>query len=289
MAIDLVTKFQPYVDEQFKNESKRDLFTNRDFTWEGAHTIKVYKISTSPMNDYDRGWEKKEENWSRFGPVAGLDATTEAFTLNKDRSFTFAIDKLDQDETAQQLSAASALARQNREVVIPEVDSYAYSVMASNAGHKPAAVALTAENIFEEITKASQALDDAEVPETGRVLLVTPAAYTLMKKSPDITLDSDVGQEMRLKGVIANLDGAAVVKVPSVRLPADFGFMLAHPVATVAPVKLEDFRIHQDPPGISGSLVEGRICYGAFVLDNKTEAIYYQALPAAASKTASKG
>ena len=43
MAIDLVTKFQPYVDEQFKNESKRDLLTNQDFTWEGAHTIKIYK------------------------------------------------------------------------------------------------------------------------------------------------------------------------------------------------------------------------------------------------------
>ena len=289
MAIDLVTKFQPYTDEQFSTESKKSLLTNQDFDWIGAHSIKIYKISTSPMNDYDRFGEKKEENWSRFGPVAGLDATTEEFNLNKDRSFTFAIDKLDADETAQQLAAASALARQNREVVIPEVDSYTYGVMASNAGHKPAAVALTAENIFEEITKASQALDDAEVPETGRVLVVTPATYTLMKKSPDITLDSDVGQDMRLKGVIANLDGAAVVKVPAVRLPADFGFMLAHPVATVAPTKLEDFRIHQDPPGISGSLVEGRICYGAFVLENKTKAIYYQALPAVASKTASKG
>ena len=289
MSIELVTKFQPYVDELFKNESKRDLLTNQDFDWIGAHSIRIYKISTSDMYDYQRNGPAPEGQWSRFGPIKDLDATTEEFNLNKDRSFTFAVDKLDTDETAQQLAAASALARQNREVVIPEVDSYTYGVMASNAGHKPAAVALTAENIFEEITKASQALDDAEVPETGRVLLVTPAAYTLMKKSPDITLDSDVGQEMRLKGVIANLDGAAVVKVPAVRLPADFGFMLAHPVATVAPTKLEDFRIHQDPPGISGSLVEGRICYGAFVLDNKTKAIYYQALPAAASKTASKG
>lgn len=288
MPIDLATKFQPYTDEQFSTQSKKALLTNQDFDWTGAHTIKVYKITTSAMNDYGRKGPA-EGQWSRYGAVAALDATTEEFTLKKDRSFTFAIDKLDADETAQQLAAASALARQNREVVIPEVDSYTYGVMASNAGHKPAAVALTAENIFEEITKASQALDDAEVPETGRVLLVTPAAYTLMKKSPDITLDSDVGQEMRLKGVIANLDGAAVVKVPAVRLPADFGFMLAHPVATVAPTKLEDFRIHQDPPGISGSLVEGRICYGAFVLDNKTKAIYYQALPAAASKTASKG
>ena len=173
------------------------------------------------------------------------------------------------------------VARQNREVVLPEVDAYTYGVLCANAGHKPDAVTLTAENIFEEITKASQALDDAEVPETGRVLLVTPAIYTLMKLSKAITLDSDVGQEMRLKGVISMMDGAAVVKVPTVRLPKDFGFMLAHPSATVAPTKLEDFRIHQDPPGISGALVEGRICYGAFVLDNKAKGIYYQALAAA--------
>lgn len=289
MAIDLVTKFQPYTDEQFSTESKKSLLTNQDFDWIGAHSIRIYKVSTSDMYDYQRNGPVPEGQWSRFGPIKDLDATTEEFNLNKDRSFTFAVDKLDTDETAQQLAAASALARQNREVVIPEVDAYTYGVMASNAGHKPTALALTASNIFEEVTKASLALDDAEVPETGRVLVVTPATYALMKKSPDITIDSDVGQDMRLKGVIANLDGAAVVKVPAVRLPADFGFMLAHPVATVAPTKLEDFRIHQDPPGISGSLVEGRICYGAFVLDNKTKAIYYQALPAVASKTASKG
>lgn len=282
MAIDLVTKFAPYTDEQFAAESKKSLLTNNDFDWTGAHTIKVYMISTSAMNDYNRNGPVHEGQWSRFGPIADLDATTEEMTLNKDRSFTFAIDKLDTDETAQQLAGASALARQNREVVIPEVDSYTYGVMAANAGHKPAAISLSAETIFGEITKASLALDDAEVPETGRVLLVTPTVYTMMKQSPDITLDSDVGQEMRLRGVISVLDGASVVKVPAVRLPENFGFMLAHPSATVAPTKLEDFRIHQDPPGISGALVEGRIVYGAFVLDNKAKAIYYQALPAAA-------
>lgn len=282
MAIDLVTKFAPYTDEQFKNESKKSLLTNDDFDWTGAHTVKIYKVSTSTMNDYKRNGPVPDGQWSRFGPIADLDATTEEMSLNKDRSFTFAIDKLDTDETAQQLAGASALSRQNREIIIPEVDAYTYGVMAANAGHKPAALALTAANIFEEITKASLALDDAEVPETGRVLLVTPAVYTLMKQSPDITLDSDVGQEMRLRGVISMMDGASVVKVPAVRLPADFGFLMAHPSATVAPTKLEDFRIHQDPPGISGALVEGRIVYGAFVLDNKANAIYYQALPAAA-------
>lgn len=282
MSIELVARFEPYVDEQFKNESKRDLLTNHDFDWTGAHTIKVYKVTTSTMNDYDRSGTG--ENWSRYGAIEALSATTQEMTLTRDRSFTFAIDKLDQDETAQQLAAASALARQNREVVIPEVDAYTYSVMCANAGHKPAAVDLTADTIYGEILKASEALDDAEVPEVNRALLVTPATYALMKKSPDVVLDTDVGQDMRLRGVIGILDGAAVVKVPAVRLPKDFGFMLCHPSAAVCPVKLEDFGIHQDPPGISGSLIEGRICYDTFVLDNKKSAIYYQAQPASSGK-----
>ena len=109
------------------------------------------------------------------------------------------------------------------------------------------------------------------------MLVVTPAVYALMKKSPDIIMETDVAQDMRLRGVIGFVDGISVLKVPAVRLPADFGFMVAHSCATVAPVKLETFNIHRDPPGISGALVEGRICYDAFVLDNKAKAIYYQA------------
>lgn len=278
MAIDLVTKFAPYTDEMFKNESKKSLLTNNDFDWTGAHTIKIYKITTTAMNDYDRAGTGSGAKGSRYGTVASLSTSTEEMTLTKDRSFTFAIDKLDTDETAQQLAAASALARQQREVIIPEVDKYVYNVICTGAGTKPAAVELTAENIYTEILKASQTLDDAEIPETGRILIVTPATYLLMKQCKDITMETEIGNDMRLKGVVSNLDGANVVKVPASRLPEDFGFLLAHPSATVAPTKLEDYKIHQDPPGISGSLVEGRICYDAFVLDNKKKALYYQAL-----------
>ena len=280
MAIDLVTKFQPYTDEQFATESKKTLLTNQDFTWTGAHTVKVYKVSTASMNDYGRSGPA-EGNWSRYGAAEGLDATMEEFTLKKDRSFTFAIDKLDADETAMQLAAASALARQNREVVIPEVDAYTYGVMCENAGNKPDAKALTAANIYAEILAASEALDDAEAPETGRVLVVTPSTYAIMKQSKDIVMETNIGSELRLQGVIGILDGMNVQKIPANRLPAGFGFMVAHPCATVAPVKLEDYTIHNNPPGISGDLVEGRICYDAFVLENKANAIYYQAQPVA--------
>ena len=277
MSITLVEKFAPYTDEIFTKGSKKSLLTNNDFDWTGAHTVKVYKVTTSGMNDYGRNGPAVG-NWSRYGAVGSLDATTEEMTLTKDRSFTFAIDKLDRDETLQQVAAASALARQQRAVVVPEVDSHVYGVMCTKAGNKPAALELTKTNIYEEILKGSEALDDALVPDTERVLVVTPAVYTMMKLSADIVMDSDIGQDMRIKGVISMLDGLAVVRVPASRLPAKFGFMIAHPCATVAPTKLEDYNVHEDPPGISGSLVEGRICYDAFVLDNKTKAIYYQAI-----------
>lgn len=283
MAISLITQFLPYVDELFSTESKKSLLTNNDFDWTGAHTVKVYKVGTSEMTDYNRN-PQEGFTGSRYGTIKDLDATTEEFTLKKDRSFTFAIDKLDTDETAQQLAAASALARQQRQVVIPEVDAYTYGVMCTGAGHKPAAITITAENIYDEIIKGNNALDNAEVPETGRYLTVTPDVYVLMKKCRDIVMETDIANELRIKGVIAMIDGLSVIKIPATRLPADFGFMIAHPCACVSPVKLEDFKIHVDPPGISGSLVEGRICYDAFVLENKAKAIYYQAKAAAAKQ-----
>ena len=275
MAINLATKFLPYVDEKFSTESKKSLLTNQDFDWTGAKTVKVYKVSTSEMNDYDR--PGTGGNWSRYGQVDGLDAVTEEFTLKKDRSFTFAIDKLDSDETVRNLQAASALERQIREKVVPEVDAYVYGVMCENAGTKPAAKGLTKTDIYTDILAANQALDNAEVPETGRILVVTPDVYVLLKQCKDITMETDIGNDLRIKGVIAMIDGAMVIKVPKNRLPEKFGFMIAHPCATVAPTKLEDYKIHEDPPGISGSLVEGRIAYDAFVLENKAKAIYYQA------------
>lgn len=275
MAIQLVSKYLPYVDEVFTQDSKKDLLTNNDFSFDGAKQVKLYKVSTSEMNDYGRTGAA-DGNWSRYGSVENLDATTETAELTHDRSFTFVIDKLDSDQTGKVLAGATALARQLRQVVIPEVDKAIYATMCDKAGYKPAAVKLTAANIYDEIIKASAALDNALVPETERVLTVTPDVYLLMKKCKDITMETETGTDMRVKGVISNLDGALVIKTAAARLPENFGFMLSHKSACCAPVQLEDYRMHEDPPGISGSLVEGRICYDAYVFENKTKAIYYQ-------------
>ena len=274
MAINLVTKFQPYVDEAFTAGSKASMLTNKDFNWSGAHTIKIHKVNTVPMSDYDRAGTG--ENASRYGALGKVENTIEEMTLTKDRSFAFVIDTLDNDETDGVLSAAAALGRQQREVIIPEVDTYVYSVMTANAGTKVTSVTLTSNNLYDEIIQATETMDNNDVPDTGRILTVTPATYRLLKKCPDLDIDCYITADQKAKGVVGMIDGMDVVKLPAKRLPAKFGFMIAHPVATVAPTKLEEYRTHDNPPGISGKLVEGRIVYDAFVLDNKKMAIYYE-------------
>lgn len=277
MSIELTKKFAPYTDELFSSESKLSLLTNTDFDWTGAHSVMIWKISTVAMNNYNRTIaDEEDKNFSRYGEIKDLNAQTEEMLLSRDRSFIFNVDKLDTDETAEQVEAGKALAREIREVVIPEVDTYTYAKMTAGAGEKTSGT-LTKESIYAAVLAGSQALDDAEAPDTERVLVTTPATYTLLKQAVEFD-KTDIGADMRIKGVVGMLDGMAVVKVPAARLPEKFGFMIAHPSATVAPVKLEDYGIHTDTVISSGSIVTGRIAYDAFVLENKKKAIYYYEL-----------
>lgn len=280
MSIELARKFAPYTDDLFKAESKLSLLTNQDFDWSGAHTVLVWKVFTVGLNDYSRNRyggssdPDSAESISRYGQLVDLSAQTEEMLLTRDRSFIFNVDKLDTDETADQVEAGKALARELREVVVPEVDTYTYAKMVASAGIKATPAALTSENVYSSILEGGKEMDDAEVPDTGRVLVVTPAVYALLKQAKEFDA-TDPGVDMRMKGVVGVLDGMNVVKVPAARLPEGFGFMIARPSATVAPVKLEDYGVHNDTVLSSGSIVTGRICYDAFVLDNKKNGIYY--------------
>lgn len=275
MAIDYVVKYPELgqlVDEKFKLGSKSDPVINKEYDFVGAKTIKVYSVGTVAMGDYTRSGS------NRYGAADELSTTLQEMTMTKDRAFTFTIDKMNEDETKGALSASTALARQLKEVVIPEIDTYRFATMATNAGIKATPAAIDKTTIYTQILAGTQALDDAEVPEEGRILVVTPAIYTLLKESDDFIKASELGMNIKITGQIGEFDGLPVLKVPSNRMPNKFGFMIAHPVATTAPVKLAEYKVHQDAPGISGSLVEGRVYYDAFVLKNKAKAIYYHAV-----------
>lgn len=277
MAINLAEKYSSLVDEKFTSVSKASLVTNRDYNFVGAHTIQIYSVGTAPMNDYGRN----TAGTSRYGTVNDLSTTLQEVTMEKDRSFTFAVDKMDEDETLGALNAGSALARQLREVITPEVDTYTYAKISASAGKTVNEQTITASNAYQSLIAGSEFLDESEVPAEGRVAVVTPKFMTFLKSDPQAVLETEVGQDMRVKGVIANMDGLTIQKVPSKYLPTGTNFIIVHPVATTLAIKLAEYKIHNNPQGVSGALVEGRIYYTVFVRNNKKNAIYVSTTEAA--------
>lgn len=277
--INLVSKFSPLVDERFEVESKTSLVVNKDYDFIGTHSIKIYTVDTAEMNDYGRNATMgtgENQVLSRYGVIKDLSTQIQEVSMEKDRSFTFVVDKEDQDETLQALNAGSALARQLREVVIPEVDTYTYKKMADNAGHTEYGKTITKQNAYTELTDATEYMDEKKVPAEGRVVIATPKFVKFLKQDENAVLDTEIGENMRIKGVIANMDGMYIQKVVSSLLPTGLNFMVAHKIATTQAIKLAEYKVHtgDSVPFVSGALVEGRIYYTAFVRNNKKDAIY---------------
>lgn len=127
-TIDYAKDYYGVIDEKFKETSKSDSVINKEFDFVGAKTVTVQTVSTSTMNDY------KRTGTNRYGSIEDLSVSSQEMTMEKDRSFTFAIDKMDNDETKRALEAGKSLARQLREVVVPEIDTYRFAKIAENVG-----------------------------------------------------------------------------------------------------------------------------------------------------------
>lgn len=270
MAVNLASKFSTKVDERFKLRSLTEIGINRDYDWTGVNTVSVYSIPTVAMNDYSR------TGLTRYGTAGELQDTKQDLTLAKDRSFTFTIDRGNHIEQMMVKEAGKALSRQINEVVIPEVDIYRLSTMSASAvaNSHTATAAITASNAYSSLLAGQESMSDNKVPLTQRVAFVTPSFYSFIKLDNSFIRDSESGQGMLKSGVVGTVDGVKIVVVPSSYFPANHAFILAHPAATVAASKLEDYKTHDNPPGVNGWLVEGRIIYDAFVLANKTAALY---------------
>ncbi|RFU70335.1 N4-gp56 family major capsid protein [Peribacillus saganii] len=270
MAVNLASKYEKKVDERFKLKSVTQVAVNTDYDWNGVDTIKVYSIPTVGMNNYTKS------GTNRYGTAAELDNTVQTMLLTRDRSFTFTIDKANTQDTGGTMEAGKALARQVDEVIVPEIDIYRLATMSAAAvanGHTTTG-AVTKDNAYEAILTGTEKLDDDKVPVGGRVLFVTPGFYNLVKLSSDFIKSTDIAQKMLINGQVGEIDGMKVIKVPTSYMPANTPFLIAHPVATVGAQKLEDYKIHDNPPGINGKLIEGRKRYDAFVLENKKNALY---------------
>jgi N4-gp56 family major capsid protein len=271
MAVNLATKYSASVDERFKLKSLTEAATHQNYDWDGVKTVNVYSIATSAMNDYTR------TGTSRYGTPAELDDTVASYTLTRDRSFTFTIDQGNAKDTLNVREAGKALARQNDEVVVPEIDIYRlakWQAVAAANGGVPVAADITASNAYASFLTANAYLDDNKVPQEGRIAFATPKFYNFLKQDPTFIKSSEIAQNMLIKGQVGEVDGVKIVKAPTSYFPAKTPFIIVHNSAMCAPKKLQDYKIHENPPGINGNLVEGRIYYDAFILDSRKKAMY---------------
>jgi len=270
LAINLASKYSTKVDERFKLKSLTEPGINRDYDWSGVKTVSVWSIPTVPLNDYQR------TGLSRYGTANELQDEKQDMTLTQDRSFTFTIDRGNYNEQMMVKNAGKALARQIDEVIVPEIDTYRLAAMsaAAIAAGGTEAAAVTASNAYSSLLKAGEYMSDNKVPLQSRVAFVTPAFYSFIKLDNSFIRYGDSAQSMLKNGVVGEVDGVKIIVVPSSYFPANHAFIMAHPSATVAANKLEDYKTHDNPPGINGWLVEGRVIYDAFVLNNKKTALF---------------
>ena len=271
-SLNLASKFSTKVDERFTRESFAQLVLGNAYEFNGVETVKVYSIPTVAMTDYNRNGGN-----TRYGTANNLARNVQTMTVTKDRAFTFTIDKGDKLQSQMVMDAGRALSRQTSEVIIPEFDTYAFHKLAEAAQEvgNIGTTAATKSNAYELFLAANEKLSDNNVPEAGRIALCSYNYANLLKQDPAFSKQTESSQKMVHTGIIGEIDGVKIVKVPSSRLPAGCAFILTHPSAAVGPKQLNTYRIHQDPPGISGWLVEGRQIYDVFVLNEKKRAVYF--------------
>ena len=267
----LASKYSRSVDERFHRESQAMMALNNNYKFTGVQTVQVYSLPVVAMNDYQRTGS------SRYGQANDLSTNVQTMTVKRDRAFTFIIDKGDKIQSQMVSDAGKALSRQLREVCVPEFDAYVFKTLAAAATARGAMSSeeLTKDNAYSMFLAAMEHLGNHNVPDKGRVCFCSYRFANLLKQDPAFMKWGDSAQEMVQKGVIGEVDGCRIVKVPASRLPAGAAFILTHPLAATAPKQLNDYKVHDNPPGISGWLVEGRLIYDCFVLNEKADAVFY--------------
>lgn len=275
MAVNYASKYAGVVDERFKLKSLTTGIINGNFDWIGVKTVNVFSRDLATLNDY------KTSGSNRYGTPDELGNSEQEMTVSQDKSFTYTIDAASEQDTNGTMEAAATLAENIDNLVIPAMDTYRLGVITANA---PTAGTVSGENhiitnattksnAFEEFLACQEILDNDKAPQGGRIAVVTPSYHNKIKLDDNFTKWGDMSQKMMINGIVGMIDGVPTIKVPASYLPADVDFLITNPLVAPAPVKLQEFKINYNAPGISGALVEARVRYDCFVLDKKKDAI----------------
>ena len=272
MAMIYTELFADKIDERFTSEAVSQKIVNNDYSFVGAKTVKVTSINTVDNRDYNRN--------TGYGNADILQNSIQEMTLTKDRSFKMLLDKMDEDET--KIKAGEVLARQLRERVIPEIEKYRFeTILKSCDTNSQTVTGLTANNAYAKFLEAQEKLNDEDVPQ-NRIAYVIPEFLTKLKKDDNFIKASDIGQNIAINGLVGMVDGVPIVRVTKKWMEAKTGTpattkkyacLVGHNSATVAPVKLAEYRVVTDSENYSGTLFLGRFYYDCFVLNNKAKGL----------------
>ena len=272
MAMIYTELFADKIDERFTSEAVSQKIVNNDYSFVGAKTVKVTSINTVDNRDYNRN--------TGYGNADILQNSIQELTLTKDRAFKMLLAKMDEDEI--KIKAGEVLARQLRERVIPEIEKYRFeTILKSCDTNSQTVTGLTASNAYAKFLEAQEKLNDEDVPQ-NRIAYVIPEFLTKLKKDDNFIKASDIGQNIAINGLVGMVDGVPIVRVTKKWMEAKTGTpattkkyacLVGHNSATVAPVKLAEYRVVTDSENYSGTLFLGRFYYDCFVLNNKAKGL----------------
>lgn len=269
MAINYASKYSDIVDERFFKASFTQAAVNTNYDFAGVQTVNVYSIPIAAMNNYTMSGS------ARYGTPTELEDTVQELKMERDRSFTFTIDRRNYTDTMMTKEAGRALSRQLDEVVIPEVDTYRIGKMAATPG-TTRVTAITNTNAYSEFLTGVTTLLDAKAPIAGTFAFVGSNFYKQIRLDSSFIKASDMAQDMLVRGQVGSVEGIPIIHVPATYLGSGVEFIISNKIAVPSAQKIESYKIHDNPPGINGWLIEGRIYYDAWVLNNKKSAIYLQ-------------
>ena len=271
MAINLHVKYSDKMQEMFYQNSFIKGRLNNEHSFSGVRTVKVTTALTVPMVDYTRS------GTNRYGTPTDMQDVVQELTLSQDKGFSLVIDKGDNSDQSFMKSAGKMLNLQLREQAIPTMDKYCFKQLGIKAGKITGnSTALTSANVCDRISTGTAYMDEKSVPADGRILYISPAIYKLLKLSDEFMGVEKIANKALRKGEVGNYDNMTVVKVPSGTLGENINFMIVYKNAATAPIKISDTKIHKDPPGISGHLLEGRQYYDCFVFGAKCDGVYVE-------------
>jgi len=262
------------IDERLHLATKTAGIVNKGgirLDFNGKNSVTIYTVNVVSENNYVRSGS------NRFGTLNELGTGQQTFTLSQDKSFTFSVDRGNLEDSMMVQEVHKAVKRQVSEVSVPNTDIYTLAQAHATAltASQGATAAVTSSNAYQKFLAQNDAMTEAKVPETGRFCFMSPATYSMLKQDTTFMRSCDTTMADLKKGIIGNVDGVTLVKIPSTYLPTNEVFLFIWEEALIRPMKFNSTRVLTDVQGIDGAVAEGRRYYDVFVPTNKAVGIRY--------------